>query len=391
MKASFSVISFKIVTKEAGDYIAETLFKGQHVTNSPLSFTVKSEEGCMEESIRNILEDEVWKSFGCNKDEDNEKFGESLTCDASSPIESNIVRDESSTVNLNPLNTNLECSLNLGYSHDLTKFSNWRSPVGLVRRGGSAGVVCPIGFCILSSTQTFVVASTMEDKVKMYNLENGCFIKDVIFDANEGPFMRPSDMVSLKTGKFAVRDERRIMIFDEDGKYLETVWRSKGGMRCYGLAVDGENRLACLMETRSHSLLNLQLYDLTSGQWKIKVEMVSILGQDIRNSRCRFLTYHKGNFYITDNGLNKVYIVQEDELGYSVGEFLNSSHHQFNDPGGVALDDAGNIVVVDSKNHQLCLFSVDKKLLRKIPVKIINIITLYLLYKFCISGSGKKT
>ena len=388
MKASFSVISFKIVTKEAGDYIAETLFKGQHVINSPLSFAVKSKEACIKESIHNILD--TWKSFGLNENEDNEMFGESLTCDASSPFESDIVRDESSTVNLNPTNTNLKGSFNLGYSHDLTKCSSWSSPVGLVRRGGSVGVVCPIGFCILPSTQTFVVASTMEDKVKIFNLGNGCFLKDVTFDVNEGPFMRPSDMVSLKTGKFAVRDERRIMIFDEDGKYLETVWRSKGGMRCYGLAVDGENRLACLMETRSHSLLNLQLYDLTSGQWKIKVEMVSILGQDIRNSRCRFLTYHQGNFYITDNGLNKVYIVQEDELGYSVGEFLNSSHHQFNDPGGVALDDAGNIVVVDSKNHQLCLFSPDKKLLRKIPVKIINIISLYL-SKLCTSGSGKKT
>merc|ERR1719342_959635 len=138
-------------------------------------------------------------------------FGESLTCDASSLCDSNIVRDENSTVNPSAPNTNLECSVNLGYSHDLTKCSSWSSPVGLVRRGGSAGIVCPIGFCILSSTQTFVVASTMEDKVRMYNLENGCFIKDVTFDASEGPFLRPSDMVSLKYGKFAVRDQRRIM------------------------------------------------------------------------------------------------------------------------------------------------------------------------------------
>ena len=353
-----SELFFKIVIKDPGDYVAEALYKGHHVINSPLTFTVKSSSQIknIEQYAHEVLDE--WKRLNFNDHEDKEQFGDSL------------INDEDYSIKTKILQKDNRPSIASNAAQDLTKFSNWGKSNGLVVSFGKEGVQTPIGFCILQAKQMFVIASTKEDRVKMYNLKDGKYIKELKYNSPDGPFIRPSDMASLKTGKFAVRDERRIMIFDDDGNYVETVWKSKGGMRCFGLAVDGEDRLACLMETSSHSLLNLQLYDLNTGKWKVKVEMVSILGKDMSYSKCRFLTYHQGNFYITDNGLNKVYIVQEDELGYSVGEFLNSSYHQFNNPGGVALDDVGNIVVVDSKNHQLCLFTPDKNLSRIIPVNL---------------------
>lgn len=53
-------------------------------------------------------------------------------------------------------------------------------------------------------------------------------------------FRRPSDMVTMPDGRFAVRDDNGLQLFDEEGGFLKTVV-PKGilGM-CFGLATDGK-------------------------------------------------------------------------------------------------------------------------------------------------------
>ena len=55
-------------------------------------------------------------------------------------------------------------------------------------------------------------------------------------------FKRPSDMVTLPDGRFAVRDDYGLQLFDEEGAFIKTVV-PKGilGM-CFGLATDGKVR-----------------------------------------------------------------------------------------------------------------------------------------------------
>lgn len=69
----------------------------------------------------------------------------------------------------------------------------------------------------------------------------------VIYDATgrkkqevkpERPFQRPSDMVTLPDGRFVVRDDRGLHLFDEDGNYLKNVVPKGGLGLCFGLAVD---------------------------------------------------------------------------------------------------------------------------------------------------------
>ena len=65
--------------------------------------------------------------------------------------------------------------------------------------------------CILKNSN-IAVASTFQDQVKIFD-SNGRFLKSI----RPGiPFEHPSDMITLRSGHFAVRDNSSIQIFSEE-------------------------------------------------------------------------------------------------------------------------------------------------------------------------------
>ena len=52
-------------------------------------------------------------------------------------------------------------------------------------------------------------------------------------------FKRPSDMVTLSDGRFVVRDDNGLQMFDEEGSFLRTVVPKGVLGMCFGLATDG--------------------------------------------------------------------------------------------------------------------------------------------------------
>merc|ERR1711909_118532 len=74
-------------------------------------------------------------------------------------------------------------------------------------------------------------------------------------------------------------------------------------------------------------------------------------------SKCRFLTYQLGKLYITDLGLDCVYILDPNTVNTKVFGSSGSGPGELSDPAGLVVDTAGNIIVADSKNHRLCVFS----------------------------------
>merc|ERR1711942_188440 len=94
----------------------------------------------------------------------------------------------------------------------------------------------PIGMCLLLGGN-IAVASTFEGKVKIFTSE-GKFVSEVI--SPEPPFDRPSDMVTLNSGQFVVRDNSRVQVFSNNGSFLKKMWQDEGRDKCYGLAQDKE-------------------------------------------------------------------------------------------------------------------------------------------------------
>jgi len=240
-----------------------------------------------------------------------------------------------------------------------TDVKGWKEVFSIPR----PGLGCPIGICLLLNGK-FVVSSKRESVVKMYNQDDGKFVKELT--CNRSDFEQPSDMVALRNGDFAIREESKVMIFNSSGNFLRTVWESKGVLRSYGLAVDKNNKLVCMIESRVKAYL--QFIDPEDPKKRIaSIDLEDVIGKHKRGSLCRFLTYKDEKLYVTDLGRDKVYVVY---VNGDVKEFGESGEGpgQFSDPAGLVVDNQGNMIVADSKNHRLSLFNSKLKWLKDVKL-----------------------
>jgi len=230
---------------------------------------------------------------------------------------------------------------------------------------GEGELRTPIGLCVLSNG-TLVVSSTRGDQVKMFS-SSGQIVRTLVLP--NGGFSRPADMVSLASGRFVVRDDHGLHEFALDGSFLRqvTAGQAERGTKCFGLAEDQLGRLVTVVESRASSALHF--IDIEKDEMVLKTELVR---DRSAGSKCRFLSHAKGYLYVTDLGLNKIYKVdsKSGETRMTIG---GTSEASLNDPAGVGVDENGGLLVADSRNHKIRIFSADGRFLSNLalapPVK----------------------
>jgi len=231
-----------------------------------------------------------------------------------------------------------------------------RNPGG---KNPDQSLMAPIGFCILQN-RNIAVASTFDHKVKLFN-SKGNFIAEV--KAKEGDFQRPTDMFTLSSGDFLVRDNTRLMLFSgrensatQQGNFIAVLCEETASSKCSGLAEDEEGRVATIKEGKGEAI-ELLFFDLKSKSVTRRLDIGHAL-TDRTNSKCRFLAIKRGKFYISDLGLHHIYVMDSTSglLLLKVGKF-GSEAGCLDNPAGLAVDDHGNMLVADSKNHRISVFS----------------------------------
>ena len=221
------------------------------------------------------------------------------------------------------MNVSMLLTSNWPYSTGSKYFYAVLLQVFSIPRTGHAGMGIPIGICLLPNGKFVVSSKRAGSAVKMYNQDDGKFLKELT--CNRSDFDQPSDMATLKNGDFAIRDESKVMIFNGSGNFLRTVWESKGVLRSYGLAVDKNNKLVCMIEGRLSAYL--QFCDPEDPKKRLQsIDLENVIGLNKRRSSCRFLTYKNDKFYVTDLGRDKVYVVNAEngDVKESVKHILSS-------------------------------------------------------------------
>ena len=242
-----------------------------------------------------------------------------------------------------------------------------------------------IGLCVLD-TERVAVASTGEDKVKIFTME-GEFVQLL---QPEVPFKRPSDMLRLAGEEmFAVRDNHTIQFFRLGGQtQYHSQLDSPYIIKCFGLAQDSQGLLMTINENKylgrrnnTEPVVEAGLVtkpggvDLLFFNWRTSqlvrkfslTDQALILSTELARSKCRFLHQDQGTIIVTDNGLNRLYIISQGETQFRTVE--GSEGDSFEDPGGVVTDGQGNILMADSKKHRLCVIKEGEMVgqLRMIP------------------------
>ena len=242
-----------------------------------------------------------------------------------------------------------------------------------------------IGLCVLDM-ERIAVASTGEHKVKIFT-KDGKFVQLL---QPEVPFKRPSDMLRLEGEEvFAVRDDRAIQFFSLSGQYeYHSALESPYLIKCFGLAQDSQRLLVTINENKylgrrrnTGTMVEPELVtkpggiDLLFFNWRTSqlvrkfslTDHQLVLPADIGLSKCRFLHQDQGSIIVTDNGLNKLYILSHNETQFKVME--GRGKDSFEDPGGVVTDGQGNILVADSKKHRLCVLNQEGEIVGQMRMR----------------------
>lgn len=201
-----------------------------------------------------------------------------------------------------------------------------------------------------------LVTDTGNHLVKVFD-KDGQF-KFTMGDAMVPAFTRPSAIVVNTEGKIFVKDDVCIHKFTSTGKYLCRLGAKKFNMP-YGLALTSKGDLVTLDTCPRNPQIFIISPDGFYG--------TSYLFQPLMNcsceSKCRFLEVHNDTLYVSDLGLNCVYIT--DLFGNLLHTIGHSGHRLglFSQAAGIALDKDGHMIVADSRNERIQVFRSNGKFL----------------------------
>ena len=243
----------------------------------------------------------------------------------------------------------------------------------------------PIGVTVLADSSLAVVCRGA-NSVSRYDKE-GAFL-GIVRPGRE--FVKPSDILTLSSGEFVVRDDRGIQLFSVNLEFVKFVaedWID----RCFGLAEDDEGRIItinCNSNTVDESRVKITLsnntdvffIDKISNKVVKRIEMVDLIEDavvELQNlqaemSACRFLSYHNKKLYVVDLGLDCVFILTKDGTESELFGSRGNKGGEFRDPAGLVVDDIGTMMVVDSRNHRLQLIDSDLNFAGVVKVKFLE-------------------
>ena len=219
---------------------------------------------------------------------------------------------------------------------------------------------------------------------------------------------KASVAVSEKTGYIAVAEmmQNRVHLFDSEWKFLRTIGDKGTGediMDRYVISVaftsSGnilvvhdtmvKRRLSVFTE-RGHHITDIRdhLFHpnsvsvrkdgnlLVCDSWNVKVlspdgtKLIQILKAPHCDMRPCFAVYHQGMFFVSYNSLHCVKTFSDEgQFLYKIG-CKGTGDGQLRSPQGLAIDKLNNLVVCDSHNKRLQVFSLEGKFLNSVTEEV---------------------
>jgi len=370
-------LCFKYGDRAGTDHRVEVKRRGNHVVGSPYLSSLKT-------GARNLQRKEI---IGHGPDNNNvlyppiQKTDGEIKASVASPLEAprKVFSTTLSKVQFPPQNIKSRLSSQPSSSSsspildpttekklrlDLSARIVWKKKL-IIKSVSDGGILDgPQGFCILKSGS--IVVADRKDQVVMFDSE-GKFIREILGENGQN-FHRPGDMTALSNGDFALKDSSGIQLFNARGVFLSRFWSNNYRWKCYGLVEDDTKKMWFIDCGVNET--HVKCLDIT-GKNPFAISLKSLIGERVRESKCRFLTFAEGLLYVTDLGLDRVYVLdpnnpQQSRMFGSSGQ----RNGEFSDPAGLDVDQVGNIVVADSRNHRLCLFNNKGKWIKRLEVPV---------------------
>jgi DNA-binding beta-propeller fold protein YncE len=186
--------------------------------------------------------------------------------------------------------------------------------------------------------------------------------KDFMFLGVDGPgiLANATGVATDRAGNIYVTDgqQKRVVVYGPDGKYLLAMGGEKVFERPAGIAVNDKLRRVYVVDTRKH---NVSIFDF---EGKLLSEFG---GRGVNDGEFNFPTNlaidGEGKIYVTDTLNFRIQIFDSDGRFLSKFGSIGTGLGQFSKPKGIGVDSEGHIYVVDAAFNNVQIFNQEGQLL----------------------------
>ena len=248
------------------------------------------------------------------------------------------------------------------------------------RGADSPCLAAPCDVTILPEKGLILVTEPPFNRIGIYTADDLKFKDWCVYPCLHGQqqskkFFYPTSILQTK-GFVLILEKHQILILGSDlqphqppikGKFAGLAEDELGDI--YTLFQDWKGRvwIQCLRlgpDTRSKNTIHDGKHKFWWHGDQVHLSVMEIFSDWDTRSKCWFLTAKGCKLYITDTGHGKLYIVDLQSGDQSVFGFMGSKDKRLDAPAGLLVDDGGNLLICDSGNNRLVLFSESGQFVR---------------------------
>jgi len=226
-------------------------------------------------------------------------------------------------------------------------------------RGTKHCLLSPHSITFLPQRHCFLVTEPDHNRVGQYEAESFKFIGWLgypeQFTKTRQNYTFPTSILCLANGYLVLIERNRLHVFDGNVCSIQSI----GGV-FHGLTEGPEGEIYTLSKNKDGNtflkkLVRTQNHYKWMGQISISTETLS---------KARFLLYSNEKIFITDQGFHKLFIVDLRTGEQTVTGYMGSNPGQLKRPTGLLADDMGNLLVGDSGNNRLSVYTDEGKFVK---------------------------
>jgi len=235
-----------------------------------------------------------------------------------------------------------------------------------ISRGTKHCLISPHSIAYLPYVNYFLVTEPDQNRVGLYEADTFQFhswLEYPIQYANSRQnYTYPTSVLSLSSGCIALIERNKLHVFD---RYVCPLQAISGVF--HGLT-EGPSRQILTLGRNKDGQTVVKKFVKTRYRYKWAGQILVKVIQEFDNwktlSKARFLLYNQGKVFITDEGLHKMIIVDLATGKQVVKGYLGTDPGQFKHPTGILADDVGSLLVGDSGNNRLGVYTSEGKFVR---------------------------
>jgi len=225
------------------------------------------------------------------------------------------------------------------------------------------GLKEPAGLGVLPD-DTILIACTGTNNVLRY-CRSGLFLEELVPGRR---LVKPTGLLILSNGEFVVGDSQGIQLFDCHCKFIKHIGEDTVDC-CNGLSEDDEGNIVTInRDIKKNAPFDTIIYfiDVVSGQVVKKYEMEDLITDAAESlllskelSLCNYLEFRNKKLHVVDYGLDCVFVLDYSGTESHMFGKRGDKEGEFRDPTGIVVDDLGTMLVSDSRNNRIQVFSND--------------------------------